>query len=557
MNPQTGLRKLLVLGGSDLGAEAALEALAREYDIHHAADLEEALAAMRADSFEAVLAETSGFLPLERGTTSHRAAIVLDTLGDGVALIGPAGEIAWANPRLRQFPAPVREKLRELCVEAFERFALEPKTGVHARRFSMMPADGSYYEVICSPVLDGGGILRQVAAVVVDATHQRRQQLTLNAIERAGRELVGLDAASLQPGDVQRRLKLLEDRIIRCTSDVLHYEHFTILLLDPATNRLDFLVNIGMDEGLAKRELFATPEGNGIPGYVAATGHSYVCPDVGADPRYEPGVDGARSCLAVPLRMRDRIIGVLCVESHQPAAFGEAERQFAEMFAHHVAMALHMLNLLAAERHSTANQVSGSINTQVVGPLTDIITEASEMMEDYIGLDDVRHRLQGIIDQAVRARELVGTIAEEPARAMMHLGAAGVSEADAPLRGRRVLVADDEDFVRRIVRDLLASAGCTVDQAADGVEAIEKLQQTRYDLVVSDIKMPRAGGYEVFAAVQKLRPAVPVIFITGFGYDPDHSLLRARREGLAAILYKPFKVEDLMERCRDAIAGRK
>jgi DNA-binding NtrC family response regulator len=75
-----------------------------------------------------------------------------------------------------------------------------------------------------------------------------------------------------------------------------------------------------------------------------------------------------------------------------------------------------------------------------------------------------------------------------------------------------------------------------------------------YDLVLSDIRMPGKSGYEVFAAVKDVDADCPVILMTGFGYDPSHSIIRARREGLAAVLFKPFKVDQLLSEIRRAIS---
>ncbi len=77
-----------------------------------------------------------------------------------------------------------------------------------------------------------------------------------------------------------------------------------------------------------------------------------------------------------------------------------------------------------------------------------------------------------------------------------------------------------------------------------------------YDLVISDIKMPGATGYDVFAAAREADTNVAVILITAFGYDPSHSIVKANQEGLSAVMMKPFKVNDLLEQCRQAITGK-
>jgi len=89
--------------------------------------------------------------------------------------------------------------------------------------------------------------------------------------------------------------------------------------------------------------------------------------------------------------------------------------------------------------------------------------------------------------------------------------------------------------------------------AGNGAEAISMMENDDFDLVLSDIKMPDKSGYDVFAAARKKANAVPVILMTGFGYDPNHSIVRASQEGLAAVLFKPFKVDQLLGEVRKAL----
>ena len=65
--------------------------------------------------------------------------------------------------------------------------------------------------------------------------------------------------------------------------------------------------------------------------------------------------------------------------------------------------------------------------------------------------------------------------------------------------------------------------------------------------------MPDHNGYEVFAAGKRAIPSLPSILMTGFGYDPHHSIVRASQEGLQAVLFKPFQAERLLEEVRKAL----
>ena len=87
MTEQTGLRKLLVLDGPGLDSAGILGPLGSYFEVHIAHELDEALAAMREGRFDAVLAETGDFLPLERGIVMQHASVVLEEIGDGEELI--------------------------------------------------------------------------------------------------------------------------------------------------------------------------------------------------------------------------------------------------------------------------------------------------------------------------------------------------------------------------------------------------------------------------------------------------------------------------------------
>jgi len=554
---RTQLRRLLLLRGPVLESEGVIDFLKEHFDVEVVTDFDEAMSGIRQGRFDVVLAETADFLPLERGIITQKAGVVLDTLGDGVCIVGAGGELVWANRRIHDLPEGVLDSICRLCVRAYEDLASgAPDVRHRGKRFSLMPDHNTYYEVICSPVRDDQGLLRQVVAVVIDETVHRRQQQKLNVIDRAGRELVRLEDDPRSHREAAERLKVLEERIIRCSRDVLDYQHFAVLLLDAKTNRLETIISEGLDAEADSYELFANAEGNGICGYVAATGRSYICPDVRRDPRYLKGLAEARSSLTVPLRLHDKVIGVLNVESDRVGAFGEEDRQFAEIFGNYVALALHILNLLVFERHTAHSQVSGSISAELAGPLNDIVTEATELMQDYIGLDDVRNRLNSIIDRASQARRSLQQLAEAPKTGMLPGAAVPPAHADPALSGRRILVADDEPLIRRTICDVLALYGCHVDAAADGVEARDLIARGRYDLVISDIKMPGASGYEIFAAAKAVCADTKVILITAFGYDPNHSVIRASKEGLAAVLFKPFKVNKLLDECRSALSPK-
>jgi CheY-like chemotaxis protein len=492
------------------------------------------------------------------GEEGHQAAepsgpqssALLGCLNKPACIFDVGGHIVWANAKFRELPENVRSTLIRSGQEASAGSESETASCLRLR----LPELGSL-EWTLAPVQDGGTGIRRIAAVVWPDSPGQRLQEQFNAIDLAGRELVSLDVEQWSRLDVQGRLALLEQRILRSTRDLLHFDNFEIRVVNRRTNRLELLLASGLPPDAAGVELHASTEGSGICGYVAATGKSYLCPDADRDPRYLPGLANARSSLTIPLHLHDRVVGVANFESTHPAAFGEEDRQFAEIFGRYVALALHILELVVTERQTTTGQLCGNVLTELTGPINDILTEVENLVEDYIGHDDLRRRLRLISENGVKIRETIKDLTSAKS-GVLGGRAARAAAGDPLLKGKRILVVDDEEVIRETVRDVLVGHGCSVMAASEGATAVELVGKNQFDLVVTDITMPLKSGYEVFAAAKNVDPSLPVIFTTGFGYDPNHSIVRARREGLAAVLFKPFKVDQLLQEIRTALQAR-
>jgi CheY-like chemotaxis protein/putative methionine-R-sulfoxide reductase with GAF domain len=553
--------KVLVLSGQR-GAHAGLvEAIRQHNEVVETENIDEAINLLRLDHFCAVFSDSGDFLPLERALVSQQANLILNTIGEGVCIVDGEGRSNWMNKKMQLWPARVHEKIRRTCQDAYQLFATQvspqspdnPVPFNRSKRYALNIEDQQFLEMIASPVLNPGGQVVQVVAVVWDATGTRRLQQKIDAIDKAGRELVRLEADALSRMNVGQRLKVLEEKIISFTRELMHFDHFAIRLLDRKSNKLEVVISQGLPPDALNIELFASAEANGISGYVAATGRSYICPDVERDPRYVTGLTQARSTLTVPLRLHDKVIGIFNVESTQRAAFNEDDRQFAEIFGRYVAIALNILDLMVVERTGTAHKVADDVSAEVAGPLNDIVSDATALMDDYIGHDDLRERLQQIIGNVTSIRKSLKQVAEGPNTV---IGAGEVKEANDPiLSGARVLLADDEPNIRGTIIDVLRKYHARVVACDNGAQAIAQLEsdETEFDLVVSDIKMPDKTGYDVFAAARKRNANLPVILRTGFGYDPNHCSVRASQEGLQAVLFKPFKVDQFLDEVRKAL----
>ena len=122
-------------------------------------------------------------------------------------------------------------------------------------------------------------------------------------------------------------------------------------------------------------------------------------------------------------------------------------------------------------------------------------------------------------------------------------------------RRRTVLLAEDDDAVREFVRAALEQSGYTVVAAADGRAAAElfAVDPDRFDLILTDVVMPHAVGPELAARARRLRPAVPVLFMSAFpgglGLCPN-SLAPDER-----LLEKPFTVACLLKAVHDTLSA--
>jgi len=114
-----------------------------------------------------------------------------------------------------------------------------------------------------------------------------------------------------------------------------------------------------------------------------------------------------------------------------------------------------------------------------------------------------------------------------------------MTDAQAP----RILLAEDEDAMRTYLCRALVNAGYLVDSVDRGTDAIPLLEQTEYDLLLSDIVMPEMDGIELAQRCAEISPRTKVMFITGFAAV---SLRASREQPSAKVLSKPFHLRDLV-----------
>jgi CheY-like chemotaxis protein len=297
--------------------------------------------------------------------------------------------------------------------------------------------------------------------------------------------------------------------------------------------------------------LYAEKEGNGVTGFVAATGKSYLCEDTANDPRYLQGVIGAKSSLTVPLKLHNEVIGTFNVESPKPHAFTDSDLVFLQIFCRDVAHSLNTLQLLAAQRMGAAQESIEAIHSQVALPIDEIVSEATLVTERLEGVDpDLRVRLEHILSTARGIKEVI----QKVGRTLAPTDAVPLPpDRRQGLRGRRVLVVDGDLSVRSAAHALLERHDCVVETVPGGTEAASlfrhNLNDGHYHCVIAGIKLPDMSAYDLMLKLKPLVARVPLILTQSSEWDSGHTLVKCREAGLhpAGWIIKPFKERQLLD----------
>ena len=112
----------------------------------------------------------------------------------------------------------------------------------------------------------------------------------------------------------------------------------------------------------------------------------------------------------------------------------------------------------------------------------------------------------------------------------------GTGKSDKP----RILIVDDEQSMREVLRQMFQKAGYETLLAADGVSALEVLSRDFVDVVLTDIRMPRLDGVQLLQALRNLAPDVVVVMMTAHWTQDTAEWSEARQLGAAALFEKPF-----------------
>ena len=108
----------------------------------------------------------------------------------------------------------------------------------------------------------------------------------------------------------------------------------------------------------------------------------------------------------------------------------------------------------------------------------------------------------------------------------------------------RILVVDDDEELREMIRNFLAYRGCYVETACDGLEGCEVLERDKFDMVITDIYMPRMNGLELLETIEHKHSGLLTVAMTGF---PNEDIAkRVLDKGSCEFLVKPFTLQQLL-----------
>ena len=122
------------------------------------------------------------------------------------------------------------------------------------------------------------------------------------------------------------------------------------------------------------------------------------------------------------------------------------------------------------------------------------------------------------------------------------------------IKNSSVLIIDDEEEIRKLLKNIFEEEGAKVELAKSGSEGFSKLMNTHFDIVLIDLMMPQMDGFEAIRAIRQIDPIIPIIIITG--YATQDNIKKCLELGANDYFSKPFDLQHIVRRANELIEAR-
>ncbi len=119
---------------------------------------------------------------------------------------------------------------------------------------------------------------------------------------------------------------------------------------------------------------------------------------------------------------------------------------------------------------------------------------------------------------------------------------------------KKILIVEDDEAMRSLLKDILDAEGLVAEAVSNGSDALQKVMDQPFDLIITDIQMPGLTGLDILPVIRKLQPEAPVIVITAFGSKEVHR--RSFEKGATGYLEKPIHINKLKTLIHKMVSSR-
>jgi PAS domain S-box-containing protein len=222
-----------------------------------------------------------------------------------------------------------------------------------------------------------------------------------------------------------------------------------------------------------------------------------------------------------------------------------------------IGFAKDLRELLRKDKLATLGEVAVGLSHEINNPLAVILNQAELLERDIDALAGDKdcsvevERLFAVRREISRISEILERLAKiaesEQVETIEYVGPTRMIDLrrrspartrDPRLAGVRVLVVDDDAGICRTLAEILEAEGCAVTTACNGADALAKVESEPFDVVLTDVVMPKMDGHELFCKIRECFPGLPVLMMTAFHHDKDHIIKRSKLRGLEGVIFK-------------------